>query len=46
MSREVGMSRLGEHEIETHPRGARRALVAACVAAGLLLLGLLAGAHA
>ena len=40
------MLRPGEHEIEPHPRGAWRAFVAGCVAAGLLLLCLLVGAHA
>ena len=40
------MSRLGEHEIEPHPRGAFRAFVAGCVAVALLLLGLIVGAHA
>ena len=40
------MSRPGEHETELHPRGAWRAFVAGCVAAGLLLLGLIVGAHA
>jgi D-methionine transport system substrate-binding protein len=40
------MSTPGEHEIEPHPRGAWRAFVAACVAAGLLLLGLIVGAYA
>jgi hypothetical protein len=43
---EFRMSSLGEHEIEPHPRGAWRAFVAACVAVGLLLLGLIVGAHA
>jgi hypothetical protein len=40
------MARPGEHEIEPHPHGVRRALVAGCVALVLLLLGLIAGAHA
>jgi hypothetical protein len=40
------MSTPGEHEIEPHPHGFRRALVAGCVAVVLLLLGLIAGAHA
>ncbi len=40
------MPRRGEHEIELHPRGAWRALVAGCVAVGLLVLGLIVGAHA
>jgi hypothetical protein len=40
------MSRPGEHELEPHPHGARRALVAGCVAVALLLLGLIVGARA
>jgi hypothetical protein len=40
------MPRLGEHEIEPHPRAAWRAFVAGCVAAGLLLLGLIVSAYA
>jgi hypothetical protein len=40
------MSKPGEHEIELHPHGARRAIVAGCVAIGLLLLGLIVGAKA
>jgi hypothetical protein len=40
------MPRRGEHEIDLHPRGAWRALVAGCVAVGLLVLGLIVGAHA
>ncbi len=40
------MSTLGEHEIEPHPHGARRALVAGCIAVALLLLGLIVGARA
>jgi len=40
------MPRLGEYEIKPHPRAAWRAFVAGCVAAGLLLLSLIIGAHA
>jgi hypothetical protein len=37
------MSRLGEHATEPHPHAVRRALVAGCMAVGLLLLGLIVG---
>jgi len=40
------MTPLGEHDIETHPRMGRRLLVAAGLALGLFVLGLLAEAHA
>ncbi len=40
------MAPLGEHDIETHPRMGRRLLVAAGLALGLFVLGLIAEAHA
>ncbi len=40
------MAEPGEHEIEVHPRAARRALVAGCIALALFILGLIAEAHA
>jgi hypothetical protein len=36
----------GEHDIETHPHLVRRMLMAAGVALGLFILGLVAEAHA
>jgi hypothetical protein len=36
----------GEHDIETHPHLARRMLLAAGIALGLFILGLVAEAHA
>lgn len=36
----------GDHQIETYPGLGRRMMVAACLALGLMLVGLLVSAHA
>jgi hypothetical protein len=43
---ELAVVEPGEHDIETHPHLVRRMLLAAGVALGLFILGLVAEAHA
>jgi hypothetical protein len=43
---ELALVEPGEHDIETHPHLVRRMLMAAGVAVGLFILGLVAEAHA
>jgi hypothetical protein len=43
---ELAVAAPGEHDVETHPHLVRRMLMAAGVALGLFILGLVAEAHA